>query len=724
MQPRNRRGTVLVASLVVLALLSLLGAGSLMTATLDTRLAMNQQVNKEAFYAAEAALDTAVGRVIGAFREQLRPYVPGSSAGWTEPATADGDPYDNPFNGYTTEFRIENGLDPNNPASAPDPYVYTTVQSGQGVLHFAYTYAVRARATGEDGNELVAETVQVLETPLVQYYIFFDDDLSWHSGPAMTSWGRVHTNGNLYFAPGSPITFNNFYGTTFTPNILSVVGDIRVGEYLFEGNTTGFRTSGGVYVRVRNLTTTATSSSDYENVNTSITAANQATQEARFVDADGVGHVRTGVDRLPSASFQTLQRGGFYEQMADGPTRPDVDGMKILAGNGSLEIWFTPNGGSPTDVTSLVQNYQVATGTYVDFASWPTGAITVASPDGSGNNRLAAEVYDPGSTAAGTVALYPGTIVYSPEAVVTTDDTGNVLYDASRSTGGTPNPWYPCVLERADPRENKDVDLLVIDLQRLQLWYRDYIDWADNGAFDGSTSESDRQLLIYASRTPSTGFTAGTTLQALKIVGSRAGRTRNVDDRQTSPTLYTRTTLVTDNPVYIDGDLNAPGAAAGSNDPGASFGLAIVSDMTTLLSNRWGNNRAATNSDSDEHTFGFTGGSYEKPNARATAFNAAIFTGRFNFRAGGSGEEAGIHNFPRFIEDWGGQNCFITGCLINLWFSQQATAEFRCCGRGFGDVYSPPSRNFGWDVGFMNQDYWPPYVPSIYSVERQAWRDE
>ena len=41
---------------------------------------------------AEAGLDTAVGRIVSAFREELRPFEPGATVNWTEPSTAAGDP--------------------------------------------------------------------------------------------------------------------------------------------------------------------------------------------------------------------------------------------------------------------------------------------------------------------------------------------------------------------------------------------------------------------------------------------------------------------------------------------------------------------------------------------------------------------------------------------------------------------------------------------------------
>ena len=100
---------------------------------------------------------------------------------------------------------------------------------------------------------------------------------------------------------------------------------------------------------------------------------------------------------------------------------------------------------------------------------------------------------------------------------------------------------------------------------------------------------------------------------------------------------------------------------------------------------------------------------------------------------GGGDFEAGIHNFTRFIEDWGTAlavtdpvnggaqpRCSINGCLINLWFSERATSRHVDTGP---DYYRPPARSYGWDVGFAGADYWPPYVPSIYTIEREVWQE-
>ncbi|MBI5016679.1 MAG: hypothetical protein HZB55_14480 [Deltaproteobacteria bacterium] len=712
MAPRGERGMVLVACLLILALLSLLGATSLFNATLDTQFVGNQKVNRESFYAAEAALELGVGKVMTSFRQELRPLVPDHQ--WTEPqGLALNDPFGNPFNGYTTQYRIGNALDPSHPDTEPKPQPYSTAQNGQQILHFAYIYGVEATAEGPNGTARLTETLRALETPLVQYYVFFSDDLSWHHGPTMTSWGRIHTNGNLYFAPQDTSTFQNVNLATpaqFAPNQITVSGNIYYGTYLAQNNGTLTRASSPVRMRVRNLGSTTLAAGDFELINQDITSANQGTEELRFKDSDDSYHVRVGVDPMPTVSAASIQRGDFYENQATQPRKDRVDGITILADNGALVVTFALQGTAPppTDVTAEIRAYNAAPGVAVNRQYWDPDALTNAD----------------GTQAASVAALVAGSMVYSKEAPV----------------GGAVNPRYPYVLERRDGRENRDVDLTVVDLQRLECWYRDRLDYLDNFAVDRSNWDTavnpsadtsdwnpkNRSLLIYVSRP----VTAGANLQAVKVIGSRAGRTRgdNVanlgSDRQSGPTLLARTTLVTDTPLYLEGDFNAPSASASPaiNNPG-TFGCAILSDAVTLLSNRWGSNTTLVYpnaADAGRLTYGFTGGAFGAlPAAWLTTYNAAFFTGRYNFRTGGNaGEEAGIHNFVRFLENWGGQTCTINGCLINLWFSQRATAAHG------GGYYSPPNRNFGWDVNFANSAYWPPYVPSIYNVERVSWQVE
>jgi hypothetical protein len=106
--------------------------------------------------------------------------------------------------------------------------------------------------------------------------------------------------------------------------------------------------------------------------------------------------------------------------------------------------------------------------------------------------------------------------------------------------------------------------------------------------------------------------------------------------------------------------------------------------------------------------------------------NATLVSGTVPSRAGQS--YGGMHNFPRFLENWGGRNLHIAGAFIQLNFSTSATAPFDQEKRGNpGDntagndgwepnntlndtqrddqerifYYSPPLRRWGYDVGLQ-----------------------
>ncbi|MDB9527761.1 hormogonium polysaccharide biosynthesis protein HpsA [Oscillatoria sp. CS-180] len=83
----------------------------------------------------------------------------------------------------------------------------------------------------------------------------------------------------------------------------------------------------------------------------------------------------------------------------------------------------------------------------------------------------------------------------------------------------------------------------------------------------------------------------------------------------------------------------------------------------------------------------------------------------------------GLHNYPRFLEDWSGQELFISGSFIQLSFSTSATGPFDQDAWEPddatipGDVgeyyyhYQPPNRRWGFDVGLL-------YVPPAPAARR------
>ena len=56
----------------------------------------------------------------------------------------------------------------------------------------------------------------------------------------------------------------------------------------------------------------------------------------------------------------------------------------------------------------------------------------------------------------------------------------------------------------------------------------------------------------------------------------------------------------------------------------------------------------------------------------------------------------GVHNFPRFLENWGSTLSYC-GSLINLFNSINTTAATRA-----EHTYSPPTRNWVFDASFLD----------------------
>ncbi|MCU0565145.1 MAG: hypothetical protein MUF49_00925 [Oculatellaceae cyanobacterium Prado106] len=117
---------------------------------------------------------------------------------------------------------------------------------------------------------------------------------------------------------------------------------------------------------------------------------------------------------------------------------------------------------------------------------------------------------------------------------------------------------------------------------------------------------------------------------------------------------------------------------------------------------------------------GFYQGTYDTLNTNRTLISASdvqmnmiMVSGIVASRAGQS--YGGLHNFPRFIENWGGKNLYISGAFLQLNFSTYATAPFDqenwqftdpapAVGGGVNEwirYYSPPNRIWGYDVGLQ-----------------------
>ena len=77
----------------------------------------------------------------------------------------------------------------------------------------------------------------------------------------------------------------------------------------------------------------------------------------------------------------------------------------------------------------------------------------------------------------------------------------------------------------------------------------------------------------------------------------------------------------------------------------------------------------------------------------------------------------GMHNFPRFLEDWNGRFNLV-GSLIPLYHSTQAMGQYNAN----SSIYGAPERNWAFDSTFRRPDKLPPGTPQFQYIEPTAFR--
>ncbi|MBN1883418.1 MAG: pilus assembly PilX N-terminal domain-containing protein [Deltaproteobacteria bacterium] len=737
---RQDRGYILMLCLIIMMTLTVIAVAYVINVSLETNIVTNYKTSRNTLNAAEAGLEVAMMITHEEITSQLDPYSGTPRNTYDDGSTVSyGYPFQTLFDdldGHTVKYRVI----PENPDPQKNRFIYRTYDSCQEMIHYAYPYVLEVVAeahSSRGGTEYLKRQIRVLETPLVQYFVFFDDDLPWHCGPEMNSWGRVHSNGNIWFSPDPGyIYLKNFADDTGarTKHFLTASGVIYQDRVL---GPAGIESrSGKTFVRVNDIEEIGTTNEDkcawdgsnncdYVEIDVDITSSNAEAQMNRFTDENDCTYLKVGAPKSPTIKFNALFREGFYEAKSRAPDRSEYFGITIvLEGNVSSGNW-PPTTAAHNEVRDL--HIYAAT---KDFA-WDASSY----PNGVKIEDVTTQVYEAGDD----ILSNEGEIVFCPE----THGAGSGEFPDSDIDAN-----YPVYLERNDQRQEMNgVALTVVNLEALEIWFFEtYLDEQyDNYPGDNQTIDellidpltgNPRKLVIYCSRTPTVAETSGVAgwdgvytvdggppypyyddpgnqvLQAIKLWKTEE--------------LICATTFATDNPVYVLGA--GSDSTTGFNTVNTK-GCAVVADLVNLLSNGYASKLS-----------GYTKGrppAYDNLNgnvATDTKYCGAFFSGRddlarFAIRGGPYDDETeGLHNFLALNEDWGGwqvgyvkRQLNIRGCLINLWFNRQALGLFECCDYDWDDSYTPPNRNFGWDPGYEDPNYWPPYCPSAYGVERVGW---
>ena len=249
---RDSRGFTLIAALLLTVLLSGLAVGLLYLVNNEQHMGSNDLEGGLAFYGAEAGIENLTAQVSQLYETSQAPKAADIQA-LTAPAN-----YPTNITGANItnmQYTIPPITWPNSDAQGNPAATWDIVGSGpdQGMvaniipLNLQVT-ATRLAGSGESSDNAsvaptgasvnLTRTVEVALLPAFEFGVFCDGDCDYFAGPNFNFGGRVHTNGNLFLASGSTLTFTDK---------IAAVGQVVV-DQLENGWSTGNGYTGQVYV--------------------------------------------------------------------------------------------------------------------------------------------------------------------------------------------------------------------------------------------------------------------------------------------------------------------------------------------------------------------------------------------------------------------------------------------------------------------------------------------
>jgi hypothetical protein len=164
-------------------------------------------------------------------------------------------------------------------------------------------------------------------------------------------------------------------------------------------------------------------------------------------------------------------------------------------------------------------------------------------------------------------------------------------------------------------------------------------------------------------------------------------------------------TVISDKPIYIEGNYNTTNRFSTNNLP-----CMVGGDAVTMLSTNWQDAKSYSNACSI------------RP-AGDTTYNTVIMTGNTNTKKGNSSTgkyNGGLENVLRFLEDWSTPNEKVTynGSIIDLWNSRIATNAWVT--PDTSSYYTAPTRVWGYDTILRHAA--PPGMTRVYGMEELEWK--
>ena len=633
---------------------------------------------------------------------------------------------------------------------------------------------VTSMSGGAPVTSYIEETVSVRGTPLFAYAIFYSgNDLEFGESPQMDIYGPVHVNGNLFVGPvgtaaltfHGPVTasgnvFHAWRGTTTTAQEgNNTINATTAVNFSTDGTTTGVTSNmravpaaGGSPIW-NDSTGGADSSTNGLSALIALVTPAANTTFSQFASQTWHGNLQTAA--MGITAYNPM---GFSEVVAqDSVTHADIYASDPLADDGSKVGTGAGygHGYGPHSLIEPAMPLVASTDTYKSvkdsieqqkFAD-KSGLYVkvVVTPVAGSADTMTPYLYgDPHSgTGAGTDGPNGGKLLGSlPTNVVQL-----LPYTTATVSGNT-------VVTKGmyDQHQDKGVNLIQIDMAALKTALTHMTTAAapvagtDIVAADGTKWGSGTANIGYDFNVAgSSGWNGGVFIDVsststnhtgvILANGQIASGSTMTPTGASAPNSISGLTVATNAPAYILGHFNADGTIAGtgaSNNsalypddyPGTTPGnsieapIAIAADAVTVLSPNYfgtggGTNLApATNGSS---TSVYKSAYQNAPSASGSVeIAAAIISGTVTTSKDSTGTQAysgGVHNFPRFLENWGSNTVAIRGAMVSMYSSRIATVGWS------QSYYSAPVRQWGFDQIFANGKF-PPVCPTVITYRR------
>jgi len=204
---RHTKGFTLIASLLMLLLLSGIAIGLMMMVNTEGKVGGTDLQNNVAYHAAEGGIEKMYSDLSTVFQTSQAPtpsQICGVGSAANEPAMA----------GVTwITYTVTPGSAPSSTCPTSLTHNWGQISSGPNQGLWAQIIPVNMLVTADlttGGQEVsMLRTAQVALIPVFQFGVFSESDLAFFPGAAMDFAGPVHTNGDLYPFGQATVTFHS-----------------------------------------------------------------------------------------------------------------------------------------------------------------------------------------------------------------------------------------------------------------------------------------------------------------------------------------------------------------------------------------------------------------------------------------------------------------------------------------------------------------------------------